>query len=150
MLKRVFRKEFLITLFIKQNKWHKHNVLIHTLKVAYYAHKAKEYKMIPAAILHDIGKPFVAYQDKKDKISGEYSFTNHEEIGYQLIKKMPFISNYTKNLVRYHYLIRGIQKAQEKGQTGKYKRLKRIFNKLDQNFIKDLEKFLIFDDKAKK
>jgi len=150
MLKRVFRRAFFIALFIKQNRHHKHSVLIHTLKVAYYAFKAKEFKMIPAAILHDIGKPIVAYQDEKDKITGEYSFTNHEEIGYQLIKKIPFISNYTKNLVRYHYLIRGIQKAHEKGQTGKYKRLKRNFNKLDQNFIKDLEKFLIFDDKAKK
>ena len=30
--------------------------------------------MIPAAILHDIGKPIVAYQDEKYKITGEYSF----------------------------------------------------------------------------
>ncbi len=149
-IQRVLRKEFFMTLFIKQNKWHRYSVLVHTLALVYHAIKAKQYKMIPAAILHDIGKPIVAYQDDKDRRTGEYSFTNHEEIGYQLIKKIPFISDYTKKLVRYHYLIRGTQKAKEKGQTGKYHRLKRISSHLDEELLKDLSLFFQFDELAKK
>ena len=38
--------------------------------------------MIPAAFLHDIGKPYVAFQNEKDKQIGEYSFFNHEEMIY--------------------------------------------------------------------
>jgi len=149
-INRILRKEFFITLFIKQNKWHRYSVLIHTLALVYHAIRAKQYKMIAAGLLHDIGKPIVAYQDEKDKLTGEYSFTNHEEISYQLIKKLPFISDYTKNLVRYHYLIRGKQKAKEKGQIGRYNRLKRSSDRLDENFLKDLVLFFKFDDLAKK
>ena len=149
-ISRIFRKEFFITLFIKQNKWHRYGVLVHTLALVYHAIKAKEYKMIAAGLLHDIGKPIVAFQDEKDKITGEYSFTNHEEISYQMIKNIPFIREYTKNLVRYHYLIRGKQKAKEKGQTGRYKRLKRSTDRLDEHFLKDLSIFFKFDELAKK
>jgi hypothetical protein len=106
--------------------------------------------MLPAALLHDIGKPIVAFQDESDKLSGEYSFTNHEEISYQLIKNIPFISNYTKELVRYHYLLRGMEVSKRKGKIAKYKRMKRIYDKLDPSFVQDLKKFIIYDDLGKK
>ncbi len=148
-INRILRKEFFITLIVKQNKWHKHGVLGHTLKLVYHAIKAKRYNMVMAGLLHDIGKPIVAYQDESDKITGEYSFHNHEEISYQMIKKLPF-SQYTKDLVRFHYLIRGMQKSKEKKQIGKYHRMKRSYDKLDRCFLKDLKVFMNFDDKAKK
>ena len=146
---RIFRKEFFITLFIKQNKWHRYSVLVHTLMVVYHAVKAKQYKMITAGLLHDIGKPVLAYQGENDRLTGQYSFTNHEEIGYQMIKKVPFISDYTKNLVRYHFLIRGMDIAQRKGYEGRYRRMKRIYDSLDDSFVEDLKLFLEFDDLAK-
>lgn len=105
--------------------------------------------MLLAGLLHDIGKPYVAFQDEKDKITNEYSFHNHEEISYHLIKNLQ-ITTYTKNLVRYHYLIRGMQKAKEKKLEGKYKRLKRIYDNLDNSFKNDLKIFMKYDDLAKK
>jgi len=105
--------------------------------------------MLSAGFLHDIGKPIVAFQDEGDRLTGEYSFTNHEEISYQLIKKVPFISEYTKKLVRYHYLIRGMEVSKRKGREAKYKRMKRIYDELNETFIKDLEKFIVFDDLSK-
>jgi hypothetical protein len=47
-------------------------------------------------------------------------------------------------------LIRGKQKAKEKGQMGRYNRLKRTSDRLDKNFLKDLAIFFQFDDLAKK
>ena len=146
--KRILKKEFFITLFIKQNKWHKFGILVHTLAVAFHVLKAKRYSMLSAAFLHDIGKPYVAYQTKEDKIIGEYSFHNHEEASYHIIKKWK-ISEYTKKLVRYHYLIRGMQKAKEKNHLGRYHRMKRAFESLDENFKKELELFMHFDDLGK-
>ena len=148
-LNRIFRKEFFITLFIKQNKWHRYSVLGHTLMLVYHAIKAKEYKMITAGFLHDIGKPIVAYQGEKDKLTGQYSFTNHEEISYHFIKNIPFISDYTKQLVRYHFLIRGMEISKRKGYDGKYRRMKRIYESLESNFVEDLKIFIEFDDRAK-
>ena len=49
------------TLFYKQNRHHKHGMLMHTLRVAWYTLKHRDFKMFPAPLLHDIGKPFVAY-----------------------------------------------------------------------------------------
>ena len=149
MIKRILRKEFFITLFIKQNNWHKYSVLNHTLALVIHAIKHKQYKMIPAALLHDIGKPIIAFQDEKDKTTGEYSFHNHEELSYQIIKKWK-ISSYTKDLVRYHYLIRGMSKAKQRNQIGKYNRMKRSYDKLDPTFKKELKLFMKFDDLAKK
>jgi len=146
---RIFRKEFFITLFIKQNKWHRYSVLVHTLMLVYHAVKAKKYKMITAGFLHDIGKPILAYQGENDRLTGQYSFTNHEEISYQLIKKLPFISDYTKKLVRYHFLIRGMEISKRKGYEGRYRRMKRIYESLDENFVEDLKLFMKFDDLAK-
>lgn len=148
-LKRVFRKEFFITMFLKQNKWHKYCVLKHTFAVAFHVLKEKRYKMLAAALLHDIGKPICAFQDEKDVLTGEYSFHNHEEFSYQIIKKWK-ISSYTKNLVRYHYLIRAMSKSKEKNQISKYRRLKRTYDQLDENFKKDLNIFMQIDDLGKK
>jgi len=146
---RIFRKAFFITLFIKQNKWHRYSVLVHTLMLVYHAIKAKKYKMTTAGFLHDIGKPIVAFQGENDRLTGQYSFTNHEEISYQLIKKLPFISDYTKKLVRYHFLIRGMEISKRKGYEGRYRRMKRIYESLDENFVEDLKLFMKFDDLAK-
>jgi len=146
---KIFRKIFWITLFWKQNEWHQHSVLGHTLKVVWHILKNREFQMLSAGFLHDIGKPIVAFQDEGDRLTGEYSFTNHEEISYQLIKKVPFISEYTKKLVRYHYLIRGMEVSKRKGREAKYKRMKRIYDELNETFIKDLEKFIVFDDLSK-
>ena len=63
---RIFRKEFFITLFFKQNKYHRFGVFLHTLALVYHTTKHKQYKMIPSAFLHDIGKPIIAFQDEKD------------------------------------------------------------------------------------
>jgi hypothetical protein len=147
--KRILKKEFFITLFFKQNKWHKFGVLLHTFAVVFHIIKSKKYKMIPAGFLHDIGKPYVAFQDEKDKISNEYSFHNHEEISYQIIKNWK-VSEYTKKLVRYHYLIRGMQKAKDRNNIERYNRMKRAFDSLNSNFIKDLKLFMHFDDLGKK
>ena len=146
--KRILKKEFYITLFIKQNKWHKFGVLLHTLAVVFHTFKAKKYKMIPAAFLHDIGKPYVAFQDEKDKITNEYSFHNHEEISYHIIKNYR-VCEYTKKLVRYHYLLRGMQKALEKNHMARYSRMKRAYDRLDEDFIYDLKLFMKFDDLGK-
>ena len=124
-------------------------MLGHTLMLVYHAIKAKEYKMITAGFLHDIGKPILAYQGENDKLTGQYSFTNHEEVSYQLIKKIPFISDYTKKLVRYHFLIRGMEISKRKGYEGKYRRMRRIYDGLDEKFVKDLKIFIAFDDRAK-
>lgn len=151
-------RKFFITLFIRQNRHHKHSVLIHTLKVFWYALLSCKFKFISAALLHDIGKPFVATL-KKDGYN--YSFTNHEEKSYQIIKWCPFISNYTKKLVRYHYLRRRIVKDGIRLEEGRnssngdlitkesVKKLTETYNALPIKFQKDLRMFLKLDDKAK-
>lgn len=141
-------KTQLITLFWKQNSHHKHGVLIHTLRVTYYLLKEGQFKMFMAGLLHDIGKPRSAHQKPEDIINNEYSFTDHEEISYQMIKDWFFISDYTKNLVRYHYLIRRISKAKEKG-LDEYQSLKNTFDSFSPEFKKDLGIFLRCDDKGK-
>lgn len=147
-MKRILRKNFFMTLFVKQNKWHKHSVLGHTLRLVQECIKAKRYDFILAGLLHDIAKPLSAIQDSKDKLQGTYSFPNHEELGYQIIKNW-WVSDKTKTLVRYHYLLRGYEKSLEKGLIGKANRYKRIINKLDDNLMKDLELFQKLDDIAK-
>ena len=140
---------FLRSLFWVQNKYHQHGVLIHTLRVVYEVLKSGHLRMLGAAILHDIGKPFIAYvKDKEDEEFGEYSFTDHEELSYQIIKNWPFISQYTKNLVRYHYLIRDMQKSKIE-DLPRYAKKKEIWDSLDDEFKKDLEIFLKLDDKGK-
>lgn len=141
-------KLFIVTLFWKQNKWHRHSVLVHTLKVIYHTTRHKEWKMIPAAILHDIGKPIVAYQDDEDKITGDYSFTDHEERSYQIIKKWP-ISSYTKDLVRHHYLIRDMSNSKKKGNIIRHEIKKKAWDSLDKKMQGDLKRFLKYDDLGK-
>jgi HD superfamily phosphohydrolase len=145
----IMGKAFWVTLLWKQNKWHKFSVLGHTLAVCTHLLINKKYKMIPAGLLHDIGKPYVAYQDEEDILTNEYSFTNHEEISYHIIKNWK-ISNYTKDLVRYHYLYRGMEKAKEKGNFAKFRRLYKIWDKLSPEFKNDLKEFQKYDDLGKK
>lgn len=141
-------KSFFTTLFIKQNKYHKYSVLVHTLRVTEEVIKAKRYDFIAAALLHDIGKPFAAYQKPEDIETGEYSFTDHEEKSYQIIKNWFFISEYSKKLVRYHYIIRDIQKRKEKADI-KYVELEKTFDSFEESFKKDLYEFMRCDDLGK-
>ena len=141
-------KPFFKTLFWKQNGHHGHGVLIHTLRVAFHAFKAKDYKMIPAAFLHDIGKPVVAYQKDEDILLGEYSFTDHEEKSYKLIKEWRFVSTYTKTIVRYHYLIRDRHKHKTKDPI-RYAEKTEDWERLTPEIQDDLKRFLKYDDLGK-
>jgi len=145
----IFSKPFLKSLFFTQNKWHQHGVFLHTLRVLYYALKAKDFRFISAAILHDIGKPFSAFKkDDEDIIYSEYSFTDHEEMSYQIIKNWFFISDFTKNIVRYHYLIRDIKKSKTEDPS-RYEIKKNIWESLDDEMKDDLARFLLYDDLGK-
>ena len=138
----------LITTFWKQNNYHAHGVLVHTLRVTWELLKAKQWKMFSAGLLHDIGKPISAHQKPEDLLVNEYSFTDHEELSYEIISDWPFVSDYTKNLVRYHYLIRRMSKAREKGLE-EYAKLKQTFDGFTPEFKKDLSVFLRCDDLGK-
>lgn len=152
-------KDKFITIFWKQNKWHKHGVLMHTMSVVWEAVKNGDFRMIPAALLHDIGKPLVATKDNDG--SGDYSFKDHEEKSYQIIKNWNFISKYTKDLVRWHYLIRGIDKSREKSMSDKYndaekashkadyERQKKTWESLNKEMKMELARFLKHDDNGK-
>ncbi len=145
----VFSVAFWKSLLWVQNKYHQHGVLVHTLRVVYEVLKSGHYRMLGAAFLHDVGKPFIAYvKDEEDREFGEYSFTDHEELSYQIIKNWPFVSEYTKNLVRYHYLIRDMKKS-KKEDLPRYAKKREIWDGLDDDFKKDLEIFLELDDKGK-
>lgn len=144
-----FSFAFLRSLFFMQNKWHQHGVLLHTLRVTYYALKAGEFKFFAAGLLHDIGKPSTAYKkDAEDIEFGEYSFTDHEERSYQIIKNWFFISQYTKDIVRYHYLIRDIKKS-KKEDLPRYESKKKIWETLSLEIKDDLERFMLYDDLGK-
>mgnify|MGYP000863342828 CR=1 FL=1 len=146
---RLFSKPFLESLFFTQNKWHQHGVLVHTLRVVYYTLKARQFKMLAAALFHDIGKPSTAFvKDEEDIEFGEYSFTDHEERSYQIIKNWSFLSDYTKQLVRYHYLIRDIKKSKFENPT-RHEIKKKIWDSLDDSMKKDLELFIQYDDMGK-
>jgi len=149
-----YGKAFWTTMLWHQNKWHLHGVTVHTLKVMYHVIKKGRLDLLPAALLHDIAKPITAYHDADDIKGGckDYSFTNHEELSYRIIKNWPnwLISDYNKNIVRYHYHIRGMHKAKLKNKIGKYNRYKRDWDRLDLDFKKDLGVFLACDDLGKK
>ena len=144
----LFTKPFLKTLLWKQNKHHRHGVFLHTMRVAYYALINGDLKMLPAAFLHDVGKPLVAYQKEEDISLKEYSFTDHEEKSYKVIKNWSFVSDYTKQLVRYHYLVRDIDKHKIKDPE-RYKEKKAIWEKLSPEMQADLMTFLKYDDLGK-
>jgi len=144
-----FSKPYLMSLFFVQNKWHQHGVLVHTMRVVYYTLKAGEFKMFLAALLHDIGKPATAFvKDKEDEEFNEYSFTDHEERSYQIIKNWFFIDQYTKDMVRHHYLIRDIKKSFTEDKQ-RYEKKKKIWDSLSVEMQKDLKIFLKFDDMGK-
>ncbi len=145
----ILSKPFLKSLFFTQNKWHQHGVFLHTLRVTYYAIKARDYALVPAALLHDIGKPSVAYvKDEEDIEFHEYSFTDHEEMSYQIIKNWSFISEHTKKIVRYHYLIRDIKKSKTE-DFKRYEIKKAIWESLDDAMKEELIRFLLYDDLGK-
>ncbi|MFA6191272.1 MAG: HD domain-containing protein [Sulfurimonas sp.] len=143
-----FSKPYLKSLFWIQNNWHQHGILVHTLRVTYYILKAGDFKLFAAGLLHDIGKPSVAFQKPEDVEFGEYSFTDHEEKSYQIIKNWPFISEYTKQIVRNHYLIRDIKKSFTEDKS-RYDSKKKIWDGLSKNIQKDLERFIRYDDLGK-
>jgi len=146
---KILSKPFLDSLFFTQNEWHQHGVLVHTLRVTYYALKGGGFKFLAAGLLHDVGKPFTAFKkDADDYEFNEWSFTDHEERSYQIIKNWPFISDYTKKLVRYHYLIRDIKKSKKENYE-RYLEKKAIWDSLDEDLKEDLRKFLIYDDLGK-
>lgn len=144
-----FSIPFFKSLFFRQNKWHQHGVLFHTLRVTYNALKAGDFRFFAAGVLHDIGKPSTAYvKDEEDIEFNEYSFTDHEERSYQIIKNWPFISGYTKQIVRYHYLIRDIKKSKTE-DLARYKEKQKIWDSLEQDIKDDLAIFFIYDDLGK-
>lgn len=145
----LFSKAFLKSLFFTQNKWHQHGVFLHTLRVVYYTLKGRDFKFLSAAFLHDIGKPFSAnVKDEEDREFNEYSFTDHEEKSYQIIKNWPLLSDYTKNVVRYHYLIRDIKKSKIEDRERHYAK-KAIWDTLSEDMKDDLMRFLHYDDLGK-
>ncbi|DAB30908.1 MAG TPA: phosphohydrolase [Sulfurimonas sp. UBA12504] len=145
----IFSIPFLKSFFFTQNKWHQHGVFLHTMRVVYYTLKGGDFRFLAAAFLHDIGKPFSAHvKDEEDKEFNEYSFTDHEEKSYQMIKNWSFVSEYTKNLVRYHYLIRDIKKS-KKEDLERYAQKKTIWDALSEDMQNDLMRFLHYDDLGK-
>lgn len=146
---KIFSRLFLGSLLWKQNKHHKHGVFLHTMRVTYYTLKHKEFKLFPAAIFHDVGKPFVAYEKEEDIALKEYSFTDHEEASYQIIKNWFFLSDYTKDMVRYHYLIRDIHLSKKKGKIERYEEKKAIWETLSEEYKEDLRRFIQYDDLGK-
>ena len=144
----LFTKPFLMTLLWMQNKHHRHGVFLHTMRVVYYTVINGDLKMLPAAFLHDVGKPLVAYQKEEDIVLNEYSFTDHEEKSYEVIKNWIIVSDYTKQLVRYHYLVRDIDKHKLKDPE-RYKAKKSIWDKLSPEMQVDLMTFLKYDDLGK-
>ncbi len=143
-----FSIAYLKSLLWIQNNWHQHGVLLHTLRVTYHILKAGEFKFFMAGLLHDIGKPSIAFQKSEDVEFGEYSFTDHEERSYQIIKNWFFISEYTKQIVRYHYLIRDIKKSFTEDKS-RYDTKKKIWDSLSQSMQQDLERFIRYDDLGK-
>lgn len=137
-----------MTLFVKQNKWHRYSVLRHTFEVTYQCIKHEDLRFVVPALLHDIGKPFVAFQDEQDILENTYSFTDHEEASYQMIKNWP-LSRWTKDIVRYHYLIRDIQKCKEKGNIERLEEKTKIWNSLPNQMKKDIGLFMKYDDMGK-
>jgi predicted HD phosphohydrolase len=119
------------------------------MRVLYNVLKRRQYKYIAAALLHDIGKPSTAFvKDKEDLEFSEYSFTDHEERSYEIIKNWPLVSQYTKDMVRYHYLIRDIKKAKTEDLV-RYAQKVDIWDTLDDDFKEDLADFLVCDDLGK-
>ena len=145
----IFSKVFWITLLIKQNNYHRYGVLLHTLKVAYGAFKDKNYKFIIPALLHDIGKPFIAFQKEEDKVQNIYSFTGHEELSYEIVRDWSFLSKWSKDIIRYHFIITDMKRKKEKNQTEEYNKLESIWINLTPEIKEDLRTFLKYDNYGK-
>ncbi|HIQ28241.1 MAG TPA: HD domain-containing protein [Sulfurovum sp.] len=148
----IYSYNFWKSLLFRQNDHHRYGVFRHTVMVAYHLLREKQYKLILASLMHDFGKPLTAKPDNDDiaRGNGELSFRNHEAISYLVIKNWRFVSDYSKEIVRHHYLIRGMGKAKKKNEMPKYRRLKRTWDGLSDEMKKDLAVFLKADDLAKK
>jgi predicted HD phosphohydrolase len=109
----------------------------------------KQYRFIVPALLHDIGKPFCAYQDSSDQRIGTYSFTNHEELSWMIVKRWSFLSVWTKEIIRYHYLVRDMHLCEMKGKTARLKRIQKRWDKLSPQMQEDLKLFIQIDDVGK-
>lgn len=144
----IFSKSFFTTILWKQNGHHRHGVFMHTCRVFYYTLQHRDYRMLLAALLHDIGKPVVAYQKEEDIPLGEFSFTDHEEKSYEIIKEWRMVSDYTKTIVRYHYLIRDRYKHKLKDPV-RYAKKTKIWESLSSEIQNDLKRFLKYDDLGK-
>lgn len=146
---RFFSKPFLSSLLFVQNEYHQHGVFFHTLRVTYYALRGGDFRFFAAGLLHDIGKPSTAFKkDAEDYEFDEWSFTDHEERSYEIIREWPLVSEYTKKIVRYHYLIRDIKKSKSENPE-RYLKKKAIWESLDRGLQEDLALFLKYDDAGK-
>jgi len=72
-----------------QSKYHIYDVWGHTVKAVEYAYRIKERFVINdptafmlAALLHDVGKPYVRTRDEED--FDQYHFYDHDELGYRM------------------------------------------------------------------
>lgn len=148
LLNKILSKNFLSSAFYKQNSWHKHGVVVHPLCTVYYAVRFGGKRFFLPALLHDIGKPFCATQKGMDRISSTFSFTKHEELSYLIIKGWP-ISQRTKDIVRYHFLIRDIEKNRHSKNTSRFNRLSRVWERLDESLKSDLLEFMQYNDMGK-
>jgi hypothetical protein len=141
LLKNLFTKKFWHTLLFKQNNQYPYGIIIYNIKTLWNILKNKDYRFIPVALLHTIGKPFAAYQTQKDIINKEYSFTDHEEVSYQIIQNYSFINQWTKDMVRYHNLLNIINTNEQNNASHKNQHYKKIHWELDDSFIDDLKQF---------
>jgi len=81
-------------------------------------------------------------------VKNEYSFINHEEVGYRIVAKWPFLSGYTKLLVHWHYLLRDIEKHRTKNPYRAPVKARKLAC-LSPGIQEALRTFLLYDDKAK-
>ena len=132
----------------RQNEWHAHGVFLHTVKVTYYAVFKGGFKYLACALLHDVGKPITAFQNPEDIEKDIYSFTDHEERSYQIIKDWPLISDWTKLMVRHHYLIRSMSKEKDRNPD-LYVEKRAAWESLPEELKVELAKFLKYDDLGK-
>lgn len=108
-----------------------------------------QYRFIVPVLLHDIGKPYYAYQDSSDLLNGIYSFTNHEELSWLIVKRWSFLSGCTKEIIRYHYLVRDMALCKAKGKPARLKRIQTRWDKLLPQMQEDLKLFIQIDDLGK-
>lgn len=133
-----------------QNAFHEYDVFSHTLNyVEHLKTMTSDEEMIVAGYLHDIGKPVVAKPKIKngkllEKEAGKpyHEFEDHELVGEELVRNMPFelFKEYNLNqeriakLVSSHYLpMDGIK---EMRKTKNYSEFESKYQKLEKTLDK--------------